>query len=68
MYHRILDTRIAGIPCKVGVTYFIKEPFLQPEADFHVMDRRGRIAPWLRRKLTEGDYERIVVEIAEVLA
>jgi hypothetical protein len=68
MYHRILDTRIAGIPCKVGVTYFIKEPFLQPEADFHVMDRRGRIAPWLRRKLTEGDYERIVVEIAEVLS
>jgi hypothetical protein len=68
MYHRILETRIAGIPCKVGVTYFIKEPFLQPEADFHVMDRRGRIAPWLRRKLTEGDYLRIVDEIAEVMA
>jgi hypothetical protein len=68
MYHWILDTRIAGIPCKVGVTAFIKEPGLQPEADFRVMDRRGRLAPWLNKKLTEGDYERIVVEIAEVLS
>jgi hypothetical protein len=68
MYHWILNTRIAGIPCKVGVIRLIREPFLAPEADFRVMDRRGRLAPWLNKKLTEGDYERISVEIAEALS
>lgn len=66
MYHRILDTRIAGIPCKIGVIRLIRD--VCAEADFHVMDRRGRLAPWLNRKLTEGDYERIVREIVEVMA
>jgi len=67
MYKGILDTRIAGIPCKIGITSLTIDPF-GSEADFHVMDRRGRLAPWLDRKLTEGDYERIVDEIVEAMA
>ena len=68
MYHRILDTRIAGIPCKIGITSLTIDRQFGSEADFHVMDRRGRLAPWLDRKLTEGDYERIVDEIVEAMA
>jgi hypothetical protein len=68
MYKGILDTRIAGIPCKIGITSLTIDRRFGSEADFHVMDRRGRLAPWLDRKLTEGDYERIVDEIVEAMA
>lgn len=35
------------------------------EMDWFVCDRRGRPAPWLERKLTDNDRQRIEDEIAE---
>ena len=35
------------------------------EIEFTVLDRRGREAPWLTRKLTPDDVERIETEILE---
>ena len=70
-----MHTTISGIPCLVAVTYFYKQPPLGPNCDsdwdcfgythidFDVLDRRGRPAPWLERKLTDVERERIEAEI-----
>jgi hypothetical protein len=76
-----IETRIAGIPCIVGVTHFesVRGSFSYHAAsdmdyygyvdcEFEVCDRRGRPAPWLERKLTDKDSSRIESEIAEHFA
>ena len=75
-----LHTRIAGIPCQIAVTHFLRvKPYSgsarycdspedyygYTEAEFDVLDSRGRPAAWLERKLTEQDRERITNEIAK---
>jgi len=68
---------VSGIPCIIRVDHcFVQEP-LGPDCDsdqdcygyaeieFTVLDRRGREAPWLTRKLTPDDVERIETEILE---
>jgi hypothetical protein len=75
-----IETRVAGIPCIIGVTHFesVRGSFSYHAAsdmDYHgyiesewvVCDRRGRPAPWLERKLTDKDTSRIESEIAEQL-
>ncbi len=56
--------RIHGIPCQVEVT--------GRDWDWAILDRRGRWAPWLERKLTPADrtaiLRRIPVEIDEAIA
>ena len=73
-----LESRIAGIPCRVEVTRYFVQPPLGPRCDsdwdcygyteieFDVQDRRGRPAPWLERKMTTEDVERIETEIMEM--
>jgi hypothetical protein len=73
----IVATRIAGIPCQVEVGHFFRQPALGPRADsdwdcygytdleFEVLDRRGRPAPWLRKKVTEADELAIGDAIAD---
>lgn len=68
---------MAGIPCLIKVTHYFKQKPMGPSADsdydcygytdieFEVCDRRGRPAPWLERKLTPEDKNRIDVEIEE---
>ena len=68
-------TNIAGIPCQVNVTYFHHQKPLGPMCDsdwdcygytdieFDVLDRKGYKAPWLKRKLTDSDRERIETEL-----
>jgi hypothetical protein len=76
-----IETRVAGIPCIIGVTYFesVSGSYSYyaasdwdyrgyTECEFTVCDRRGRPAPWLERKLTSKDESRIESEIAEYLA
>jgi hypothetical protein len=76
-----LETRVAGIPCIVGVTHFesVRGSFSYHaasdmdyhgyiECEFTVCDRRGRPAPWLERKLTSEDISRIDAEIEEQMA
>lgn len=77
-----IDTRIAGIPCQAYVTHcYIQAPhrgsahtchsdmdyYGYSEIEFEVLDRRGRPAPWLAKKLTSDDDERIQSEIIEHL-
>ena len=73
-----IETRVAGIPCIIGVTEYecVKGSSSYPAAsdwdyhgytdcDFEVLDRRGRPAPWLERKLTDKITREIEQEIAE---
>ena len=66
------EDRVAGIPCIIAVTDW--EPYVPaqisgpPEhcypaeggcGEWIVLDRRGRLAPWLERKLTDRERDRI---------
>jgi hypothetical protein len=57
-----IDTRVAGIPCKIGVIWFARDGG-GSESEWHVLDRRGRYAEWLERKLDgpgKDDIEEII--------
>jgi hypothetical protein len=72
------ESNVCGIPCIIRVTHydyyqpaFISGP---PEncypaeggcGDWEVLDRRGRPAPWLERKLTDRERSRIDDEVFE---
>ena len=71
-YLAVLPVRVAGIPAQIGVSHWEPyEPaqlsgppeFCHPAeggwGDWELLDRRGRPAPWLERKLTAADEERI---------
>ena len=73
-----IESRVAGIPCIIGVTEFESvrgsydynaasdwDYHGYTECDFEVLDRRGRPAPWLARKLTDKIVREIESEIAE---
>jgi hypothetical protein len=74
-----IETRVAGIPCIIGVTHFesVKgsgnkwtaasdwDYYGYTECEFEVLDSRGRKAAWLERKLTASIVEEIEREIAE---
>ena len=72
-----MNTHIAGIPCLVQVDYFFVQKPLGPRADsdldcygysdidFTVLDRKGYAAPWLAKKMTSEDEERIKDELIE---
>jgi hypothetical protein len=75
-----IETRVAGIPCIVGVTYFesVRGSYSYhaasdmdyhgyTECEFEVLDRRGRKAPWLERKLTDKIINEIEQDIADQL-
>lgn len=77
---REFEDRVAGIPCVIAVTYW--EPFRPgflsgpPElcypdeggcGEWEVLDRRGRPAPWLERKLTDAERERIDQRVFDVM-
>lgn len=66
------DHRIAGIPCRVGVTACSHKPgtyssraetpeeyYGETEMDWSILDRRGRYAPWLERKMTQKESDAI---------
>jgi hypothetical protein len=72
-----IESNVCGIPCRINVTRLTVQAPLGPRADsdwdcygyteieFNVLDRRGRPAPWLERKLTPGEVSRIENEILE---
>jgi hypothetical protein len=74
----VFDSRIAGIPCQIGVVNYEKhapmsvhkahsdlEFYGYSEANYVVLDRRGRPAPWLQRKL--DDDSSILEQIDELM-
>jgi hypothetical protein len=69
-YLDVFEWRIAGIPCQIGVTAIHAGdpgnrcghpdtwlPYEPPSIDFDILDRNGRVAFWLRRKMTDEDRE-----------
>ena len=73
-----IETRVAGIPCVIGVVDYINiagsySQNADSDWDYHgysesewvVCDRRGRPAPWLAKKLTSKIESEIEQEIAE---
>jgi len=71
-----IETRVAGIPCLIGVVeYSYSRPdysadnphdyYGGAEIAWEVCDRRGRKAPWLQRKLTPIAFADIETEIIE---
>jgi len=73
-----IETRVAGIPCIIGVIEFesVRGSYSYhaasdwdyhgyTESDWEVLDRRGRPAPWLAKKLSDKDESRIEKEISE---
>jgi hypothetical protein len=76
-----IESRVAGIPCIIGVTEYecVKGSYSYHAASdwdyrgytdcaFEVCDRRGRPAPWLERKMTGKDESRIESEISQYFA
>ena len=72
-----IESRVAGIPCMIGVTHFdcVRGSYSYNAASdmdyngwteftFDVLDRRGRVAGWLEKKLTFADTERLEEEAA----
>lgn len=74
----VFETRVAGIPCQVEVTYF--EPTRRASRRGHpdnwdedeqgyieyvVLDRGGRPAPWLEVKMKQEDHRRVDQEISK---
>ena len=81
MYQAEFESRVAGIPCIIGVTHYVRvkgshsynaasdmDYYGYTECDFVVLDRRGRPAPWLERKLTDSIQSDIEQEIADYFA
>jgi hypothetical protein len=75
-----IESRVAGIPCLIGVTHFDcvsgsysynaasdMDYYGYSDSEWDVLDRRGRPAAWLERKLTDDDRQRIEQEIAEAM-
>lgn len=64
-----IETRIAGIPCLIGVTSYGRPAYTAgaPEncapgecAEYDVLDMRGRPAPWLVQKMKMAGDTRIL--------
>lgn len=77
-YQVEIECRIAGIPCLVGlVTYQqVKGSFDYhagsdvdylgyTDIEYDVLDRNGRLAPWLERKMTDQDHYAICKAVKE---
>jgi hypothetical protein len=80
MYQNIIETRIAGIPAKIGVTHVYRQSgsLMQNEVsdldyygymefDYEILDMRGKRAVWLERKLTDSIRTQIEQQIAEAI-
>jgi hypothetical protein len=76
-----IESTVAGIPCLIGVTEFSSvrgsysyhadsdmDYYGYTESEWVVLDRRGRPAAWLERKLTDAERSRIEQEVAETMA
>lgn len=72
-------TTISGIPCQIEVTHYLRQApniradnpddfYGYTELEFDVLDRRGRPAPWLERKLDDTQTARIKGELLSEIA
>ena len=77
-YKEIIDHRLAGIPCQIGVRKCKKvsrqEAADNPydyygycDVDYDILDSRGKPAAWLENKATPADHDEIVSHIIQVM-
>lgn len=77
-YSDLIASTVAGIPCLIGISSFVHVPrwrgsamscpsdadyYGYTEAEFDILDQRGRRAPWLAAKLTPSARDAIESEI-----
>jgi hypothetical protein len=80
VYIYTINTKVSGIPAKIGVTRVYRQAgsCLQNEVsdldyhgyseyDYEILDTRGHRAMWLERKLTDAMRIQIEQEIAEAV-
>jgi len=80
MYIAEIESRVAGIPCLIGVidweAYVPAYTSGPPDrcypseggcGSWEVLDRRGRKAPWLERKMTPADERRVEQDVFEAM-
>lgn len=53
-----IQTTVCGIPCIASLVS-------DEDGGFEILDRRNRKAPWLERKLTQAEINRINNELEE---
>lgn len=76
-----IDSKVAGIPCIIGVTEYNEckgshsydapsdlDYYGYTEMEFDVLDRRGYPAAWLERKLDDSERDRIECLISSELS
>lgn len=74
-----LASTVCGIPCIIHVLEYSVtagsdtwdsdyDYYGDEQIEFAVLDRKGYPAPWLERKLTDNERERIEIEISEEMA
>ena len=68
------ESKVAGIPCKVRVTYYTpyvpasyNGPAEGGDFEFDLLDRKGYRAKWLEKKVTEKDVDRLEREYWDYL-
>ena len=59
-----IEHRVAGIPCLIGVITYDREKQTWDEPgytdmEWDILDRRGRPAAWLERKVTDKEQSSI---------
>jgi len=68
-YEEEIDSRVCGIPCRIGVISYISEPQTWDDPgcedfEYEILDSRGRPAPWLERKMSDKDRLAVEEEIS----
>jgi hypothetical protein len=74
----LIETRVQGIPCIAEVLYYKPARYYlsgppehcydEPsEFEFRLRDRRGRLAPWLDRKMTEDDTYQVQADFLQAV-
>lgn len=71
----IFSTKVQGIPCRCKVLAYSPgtaaklegppercEPAEPPEFEYQLLDRTGHPAPWLQKKVTPADEDRLFEE------
>lgn len=68
------ESTVAGIPCKVRVTYatpYVPASWDAPaeggDFEFELLDRKGYRARWLEKKMSDEDVSRIEREYCDYL-